>query len=48
MLRVRARTRADETQAPLVEVREVSMKDESLAGALDQLKELIPDPVGQA
>ncbi|MBX3389331.1 MAG: hypothetical protein KF691_07730 [Phycisphaeraceae bacterium] len=48
MLRVRARTRADEIQAPVVEVREVSMKDESLAGALDQLKELIPDPVGQA
>ena len=48
MLRVRVRTRADEIAAPVVEVREVSMKDESLAGALEQLKELIPDPAGQA
>ncbi|MBN8597971.1 MAG: hypothetical protein J0L78_09885 [Planctomycetes bacterium] len=48
MLRVRARTRADEIAAPILEVREVSMKDESLAGALEQLKELIPDPAGQA
>lgn len=48
MLRIRARTRADEMAAPILEVREVSMKDESLAGALEQLKELIPDPAGQA
>lgn len=47
MLRVRVRTRADEIAAPVVEVREVSMKDESLAGALEQLKDLIPDPAGQ-
>ncbi|MFO0861997.1 MAG: hypothetical protein U0570_15750 [Phycisphaerales bacterium] len=47
MLHVRQRTRANETQAPLVEVREISMTDESLAGALEQLKELIPDSATQ-
>lgn len=43
VMKIRRRTRASEPQAPVVEVAEVSMSDESLAGAIEQLKELIPD-----
>ncbi|HEX8875111.1 MAG TPA: hypothetical protein VF777_00045 [Phycisphaerales bacterium] len=43
VMKIRRRTRVSEPQAPVVEVAEVSMSDESLAGAIEQLKELIPD-----
>lgn len=48
LMMIRPRTKADEPQAPTVEVREISMKDESLATALEQLKELIPDEAVQS
>ncbi|MBY0111872.1 MAG: hypothetical protein K2Y21_03555 [Phycisphaerales bacterium] len=43
VMKIRRRTRASEPQAPIVEVVEVSMSDESLTSAIEQLKELIPD-----
>lgn len=43
IMKIRRRTRASEPQAPIVEVTEVSMSDESLTAAIQQLKELIPD-----
>jgi hypothetical protein len=43
VMKIRRRTRANEPHAPIVEVAEVSMSDESLAAAIEQLKELIPD-----
>ncbi len=45
---VRPWTRAGEAHAPVVEVREVPMNDDSLAQALEQLKELIPDGATQS
>lgn len=43
VMKIRRRTRASEPQAPIVEVAEVAMSDESLTAAIEQLKELIPD-----
>lgn len=48
VMTVRPRTRADEPPAAASQVREVSMKDEALALALEQLKELIPDEAVQS